>query len=109
MARLYFEARLMENEKDIIFQSLICYDWFKHMDWALRRYMYCWRNKMGRKKFSIGDQVVGNEKKASFARRKGQIVKYESDRQYWVRFDGGREECVYSWWLDKTTSIGSQG
>lgn len=64
---------------------------------------------MARKKFTIGDQVVGNEKKASLAGRKGKIVQYESDSQYWARFDDGREECVYSWWLDKTTSIHSQG
>ncbi len=56
---------------------------------------------MARRKFNIGDKVVGNEKKASFRGRKGAIVQYESGSQYWVEFDDGRKECVNSWWLEK--------
>lgn len=56
---------------------------------------------MVKRKFNIGDKVIGNEKKASFRERKGTIVQYESESQYWVMFDDGRKECVSSWWLDK--------
>lgn len=56
---------------------------------------------MAKRKFNMGDKVIGNEKKASFRGRKGTIVQYESGSQYWVIFDDGRKECVNSWWLDK--------
>ena len=56
---------------------------------------------MVRRKFNVGDKVIGNDKKASFRERKGTIVKYELGSQYWVMFDDGRKECVYSQWLDK--------
>lgn len=56
---------------------------------------------MARRKFDLGDKVIGNEKKASFRERKGTIVEYESGSQYWVMFDDGQKECVNSWWLDK--------
>jgi hypothetical protein len=56
---------------------------------------------MAGRKFSVGDKVIGSEKKATFRERKGTIVGYESGSQYWVVFDDGRKECVYSWWLDK--------
>jgi hypothetical protein len=56
---------------------------------------------MVKRKFNIGDKVIGNEKKASVRGRKGTIVQYESGSQYWVLFDDGRKECVNSWWLDK--------
>lgn len=56
---------------------------------------------MVRRKFNIGDKVIGNEKKASFRDRKGTIVQYELGSQYWVMFDDGRKECVDSRWLDK--------
>jgi len=59
---------------------------------------------MPRRKFDIGDKVVGNQKKASFYGRKGKIVRHESSSQYWVEFDDGKIECVYSWWLDKQPS-----
>ena len=58
---------------------------------------------MARKKFDVGDKVIGNEKKASFHGRKGTIVQYESQSQYWVMFDDGRKECVHSWWLQKAS------
>ncbi len=56
---------------------------------------------MARRRFAIGDKVIGNPKKASFYGRKGKIVQYESGSQYWVEFDDGQTECVYSWWLEK--------
>lgn len=56
---------------------------------------------MPQRKFNVGDQVIGNEKKASFRGRKGTIVQYELGSQYWVLFDDGRKECVYSSWLEK--------
>lgn len=59
---------------------------------------------MPRRKFDIGDKVIGNQKKASFHGRKGKIVRHESSSQYWVEFDDGQRECVYSWWLDKQPS-----
>jgi hypothetical protein len=59
---------------------------------------------MAKRKFNVGDKVIGNEKKASFWGRKGTIVQYESGSQYWVMFDDGRKECVYSWWLEKQSS-----
>lgn len=54
-----------------------------------------------RRKFNVGDKVIGNEKKASFSGRKGTIVQYESVGQYWVVFEDGQKECVYSWWLER--------
>lgn len=59
---------------------------------------------MATRKFSMGDRVIGNEKKASFNGRKGTIVQYESQSQYWVKFDDGLKECAYSWWLRKEIS-----
>ena len=56
---------------------------------------------MTRRKFSIGDRVIGNDKKASFRGRKGTVAGYEPGSQYWVKFDDGPTECVYSWWLEK--------
>ena len=56
---------------------------------------------MARKKFNVDDKVIGNEKKASFCGRKGIILQYESGSQYWVMFDDGRKECMYSWRLEK--------
>ncbi len=59
---------------------------------------------MGRRKFSIGDRVIGNNKKASFAGRKGSIVGYIPEySQYTVRFDDGKMETVYSRWIDHIT------
>ena len=56
---------------------------------------------MGRRKFKIGDRVIGNNKKASFAGRKGTIVGYIGEySQYQVLFDDGITETVYSWWID---------
>lgn len=56
---------------------------------------------MGRRKFNIGDRVIGNDQKGSFADRKGTIVRYIQEySQYQVRFDDGRTETVYSWWID---------
>ena len=56
---------------------------------------------MGRRKFKIGDRVIGNDKKGSFVDRKGTIVRYIPEySQYQVLFDDGRTETVYSWWID---------
>ncbi len=56
---------------------------------------------MGRRKFKIGDRVIGNDKKGSFADRKGTIISYIGEySQYQVRFDDGKTETVYSWWID---------
>jgi hypothetical protein len=52
------------------------------------------------RKFKSGDRVIGNEKKGSFRGRKGTIVNYEPQGQYWVRFDDGRTECVDTGWID---------
>jgi len=59
---------------------------------------------MAKRKFDIGDKVIGNQKKGSFYGRKGKIVQYESGSQYWVAFDDGQKECVYSWWLEEWPS-----
>lgn len=59
---------------------------------------------MPTRKFDIGDKVVGNQKKASFHGQKGKIIRHESNSQYWVEFDDGKRESVYSWWLDKQPS-----
>lgn len=61
---------------------------------------------MAKRKFKVGDKVIGNEKKASFRDRKGTIVGHESGSQYWVAFDDGRKECVNSSWIDKRTQDG---
>lgn len=56
---------------------------------------------MGRTKFKTGDRVIGNDKKASFAGRKGTIVRNIREySQYQVLFDDGVTETVYSWWID---------
>jgi hypothetical protein len=56
---------------------------------------------MGRRKFKIGDRVIGNKKKASFVGRKGKIIGYIGEySQYQVRFDDDRTETVYSWWIE---------
>lgn len=56
---------------------------------------------MGRRKFEIGDRVIGNDKKGSFAGRKGTIVGYIQEySQYQVLFDDGVTETVYSRWID---------
>ena len=55
---------------------------------------------MARRKFNIGDKVVGNDKKASFLGCRGTIDQYEKGSQYWVVFEDGQKECVYSWWLE---------
>ena len=57
---------------------------------------------MGRRKFNIGDRVIGNDKKASFWGRRGVVIGYrQPTREYYVRFDDGREEYVNPWWLDR--------
>lgn len=56
---------------------------------------------MGRRKFKIGDRVIGNDKKGSFADRKGMIVGHIREySQYQVRFDDSKTETAYSWWID---------
>jgi hypothetical protein len=56
---------------------------------------------MGRRKFNVGDRVIGNDKKGSFWGRKGRIVGYIQEySQYQVLFDNGLTEVVYSWWID---------
>lgn len=52
---------------------------------------------MAKMKFNGGDMVIGNKKKASFRGRKGTIVQHPSGSRYWVMFNDGRKECVYSW------------
>jgi hypothetical protein len=50
---------------------------------------------MGKRKFKIGDRVIGNNKKASFAGRTGTIIGYIGEHsQYQVRFDDGKTEAV---------------
>ena len=59
---------------------------------------------MGKRKFQVGDRVIGNNKKASFADRKGTIISYIGEySQYQVRFDDDGTETVYSWWIDTLT------
>jgi hypothetical protein len=56
---------------------------------------------MGKRKFKIGDRVMGNDKKGSFADRKGTIIGYlPKYSQYQVRFDDGLTETVFSLWID---------
>ncbi len=45
--------------------------------------------------------MIGNDKKGSFAGRKGTIVEYiRQYSQYQVLFDDGITETVYSLWID---------
>ncbi len=56
---------------------------------------------MGRKKFNIGDKVIGNDKKASYAERKGVVIGYNRiTHEYQVRFEDGKIEYVNPSWLD---------
>lgn len=56
---------------------------------------------MGRRKFKIGDRVIENGKKPSFANnRKGTIINILEYSQYQVLFDDGETDAVYSWWVD---------
>ncbi len=62
---------------------------------------------MGKRKFYIGEKVVGNDKRASFRDRRGIVLRYGPGKaEYLVRFDDGREEYVNSWWLDREKSAG---
>lgn len=64
---------------------------------------------MGRRKFNIGDKVIGNDKKGSFAERKGMIIGYNKmTHEYQVRFDNGEIEYVNSGWLDKLQEGGKK-
>lgn len=63
---------------------------------------------MARRKFNVGDKVIGNEKKASFRGHRGTTVEYESSSIYWVLFNDDRKEYVHSWWLQKA-SLGNDG
>lgn len=56
---------------------------------------------MARRKFIIGEQVIGNDRKASYRGRRGVVIKYESAGQYWIIFEDSRKECVDSGWLNK--------
>ena len=61
---------------------------------------------MGRRKFEIEDRVIGNDKKGSFADRKGTITgNIPEYSQYQVLFDDGVTETVYSWWIDALKEI----
>ena len=56
---------------------------------------------MGVRKFGLGDKVIGNDRKASFAGRKGVVVSYIREHsQYQVLFDDGITETVYSTWIE---------
>ncbi len=63
---------------------------------------------MARHKFSIGDRVIGNNKKASFWERCGVVVNWLAESsQYGVRFDDRPEttEYVMSTWLDSDSRL----
>jgi len=61
---------------------------------------------MDRRKFNIGDRVIGNDNKGSFAERKGTIVGYiRQYSQYQVLFDEGVTETVYSRWIDPLSEV----
>ncbi len=61
---------------------------------------------MGRRKFKIGDRVIGNNKKGSFADdKKGTIVGILEYSQYQVRLNDGTIETVYSWWIEPLKEI----
>jgi len=61
---------------------------------------------MGRRKFNIGDRIIGNDKKASFRDRRGTVVEYwVLTGEYLVRFDDGRDEYVNPGWLDPEKSV----
>jgi len=61
---------------------------------------------MGRRKFKIGDRVIGNDKKGSFADKKGTITGYIREySQYHVLFDNGETHTVYSWWIDRLSEL----
>jgi hypothetical protein len=54
-----------------------------------------------RRKFVDGTRVRGREEgAASFRGRTGTVVSYWGQAQYLVRFDDGREEYAYSYWLE---------
>lgn len=56
---------------------------------------------MGRRKFEIGDRVIGNDKKADFREEKGTIIGYGPHQsEYKVHFDDKGDNYVYSWWID---------
>ncbi len=64
---------------------------------------------MGRRKFQIGDRVIGNNKKPSFADdKKGTIIGILECSQYQVRLDDGQIETVYSWWIDALKDVKNQ-
>ena len=55
----------------------------------------------GRCKFTSGDRVIGNDRKASFRDRIGTVIEHgPGTSEYWVMFEDGREECVESSWIN---------
>jgi hypothetical protein len=56
---------------------------------------------MGRRKFKIGDRVIGNDKTGDFADKKGTIIGYGPHQsEYKVHFDDKGDNYVNSWWID---------
>jgi len=53
-----------------------------------------------KRKFAMGDRVIGNDKRSSFCSDTGTIDGQEPGSQYWVQFDNGRRDCLPSDWLD---------
>ena len=59
---------------------------------------------MSRRKFNIGDRVIGNDKKASFRDCGGTVVGYEPrTHEYLLRFDNGESEYVNPGWLKRVS------
>lgn len=53
-----------------------------------------------RRKFQIGDLVVGrDEAPASFRERRGIVKEFVQPGEYGVLFEDGRFEYVMSWWI----------
>ena len=48
--------------------------------------------------FKVGDQVVVNERNATFRGKKG-VVKYASGPQYWVKFADGQLSPALDVWM----------
>jgi len=57
---------------------------------------------MGKRKFTKGEKVIGNDKKASFRGRRGIIISYGPHKgEYLVHFEDGKQEAVNVEWIDK--------
>jgi hypothetical protein len=57
---------------------------------------------MGKKKFNVGDKVIGNDKKGSYSNKNGTVLDYnKGTHEYKVQLENGETHFVAPSWFDK--------